>query len=168
MHNTSITNVKNGNVAPGSKDAINGGQFYNLGERVNGLGHRVDKVGAGAAALAALHPGEFNPEDKWDFSVGYGNYRSANAVALGAFYHPNAATFVSVGTTLGDNNNMFNAGVTFKIGQGNSAQTYAKNEADRVVMELRQELAQVKADRAAQQQEIETMKAQIQQLMAKQ
>lgn len=168
MHNTSITNVKNGNVAPGSKDAINGGQFYNLSERVNGLGHRVDKVGAGAAALAALHPGEFNPEDKWDFSVGYGNYRSANAVALGAFYHPNAATFVSVGTTLGDNNNMFNAGVTFKIGQGNSAQTYAKNEADRVVMELRQELAQVKADRAAQQQEIETMKAQIQQLMAKQ
>ncbi len=168
MHNTSITNVKDGNVAPGSKDAINGGQFYNLSERVNGLGHRVDKVGAGAAALAALHPGEFNPEDKWDFSVGYGNYRSANAVALGAFYHPNAATFVSVGTTLGDNNNMFNAGVTFKIGQGNSAKAYAKNEADRVVMELRQELAQVKADRAAQQQEIETMKAQIQQLMAKQ
>ena len=79
-----------------------------------------EQAAAGAAALAALHPLDFNPDDKWDFAVGYGNYRNANSVALGAFYRPNENTMLSLGTNFGNGENMFNAGVSFKIGNQSS------------------------------------------------
>ena len=199
MNNQKITNVADGSIAEGSKDAVNGGQIYNLqnqltglndtfgneinglSRRVDGLDRRIDKVGAGAAALAALHPTDFNPDDKWDFSLGYGNYRSANAVALGAFYHPNASTIFSIGATVGNDNNMVNAGVTFKVGSGSSTPYYTPTQASQIIGQLKTELAQVKADKAAQQAkvtaqqkqidqqpaEINKMKAQIDQLLSR-
>ena len=98
----------------------------NLDNRVSNLDNRVNKVGAGAAALAALHPLDFDPDDKWDFAVGYGNYLNANSVAFGAFYRPNEDTMFSLGTNFGNGENMFNAGVSFKIGQGGSGITTSK------------------------------------------
>lgn len=95
----------------------------NIGNKVGKLDSRIDEVGAGAAALAALHPLDFDPDDKWDFAAGYGNYRGENAVAIGAFYRPNEDTMFSVGGTVGNGDNMVNAGVSFKIGQGNNVST---------------------------------------------
>ena len=112
-------------VAPGSADddAVNVSQLKKsvgaLGGAINQVDRRVDRVGAGAAALAALHPQDFDPDDKWDFAVGYGNYRGANAAAVGAFYKPNEDTTFSVGGTVGGGENMVNAGISFKFGQGN-------------------------------------------------
>ena len=106
--------------------AANTESIYHINNRVSDLDNRVNKVGAGAAALAALHPLDFDPDDKWDFAVGYGNYRNANSVALGAFYRPNEDTMFSLGTNFGNGENMFNAGLSFKIGQGGSGITTSK------------------------------------------
>ena len=126
MGGNKIEGVAPGKVAPDSTEAINGSQLAQrdqaigkLGGEVSSLDRRVDRVGAGAAALAALHPQDFDPDDKWDFAVGYGNYRGANAAAVGAFYKPNEDTTFSVGGTVGGGENMVNAGISFKFGQGN-------------------------------------------------
>ena len=112
-------------VADGTSDddAVNVSQLKKsvgaIGGAIDKVDRRVDRVGAGAAALAALHPQDFDPDDKWDFAVGYGNYRGANAAAVGAFYKPNEDTTFSVGGTVGGGENMVNAGISFKFGQGN-------------------------------------------------
>ena len=132
-----LGNVAAGKIEAGSTDAVNGGQLWNvqqdvnantaaigsLNSRVNTLDGRIDKVGANAAALAALHPLDFDPDDKWDFAAGYGNYGNENAMAVGAFYRPNEDTMFSVGGSFGTGENMVNAGVSFKIGQGNHVST---------------------------------------------
>ena len=127
MGNNVVSGVADGTVAPGSTEAINGSQLAlrdqainSLGGTVNKLDNRINRVGAGAAALAALHPQDFDPDDKWDFAFGYGHYRGANAGAFGAFYKPNEDTTFSVGGTIGGGENMINAGVSFKLGQGNN------------------------------------------------
>lgn len=88
-----------------------------VGRAVNKLGNRLNRVGAGAAALAALHPGTYDPNDKWDFSAGIGHYHDANAVAIGAYYHPNDTTILSIGGSMGGGENMVNAGITWKMGR---------------------------------------------------
>ena len=121
--------VKQGNTAGENLAALdsqlttNTESIYRINNRVSNLDNRVNKVGAGAAALAALHPLDFDPDDKWDFAVGYGNYRNANSVAFGAFYRPNEDTMFSLGTNFGNGENMFNAGLSFKIGQGSGVTT---------------------------------------------
>ena len=95
----------------------------NVTNKVGELGTRVNRVGAGAAALAALHPLDFDPDDKWDVAAGYGNYKDAHAVAVGAFYRPNEDTMFSVGGSFGGGENMVNAGVSVKLGQGNHVST---------------------------------------------
>ncbi|MDU2620776.1 MAG: ESPR-type extended signal peptide-containing protein [Dialister sp.] len=126
-----ITNVKDGKA---DTDAVNVRQLNAianegnqniaiLGGKVGELGNRVNRVGAGAAALAALHPLDFDPDDKWDFAAGYGNYKGANAAAIGAYYRPNEDTMVSVGGSFGGGENMVNAGVSVKLGQGNRVTT---------------------------------------------
>lgn len=97
--------------------ASNTGAIRGLDGRVEKLDSRLNKVGAGAAALAALHPQDFNPDDKWDFAVGFGNYRDANAMALGAFYRPDDRTMFSVAGNFGNGENMINAGMSFKLGK---------------------------------------------------
>ena len=125
-----IEGVAPGKISKDSTDAVNGSQLYaagqaisNLGGAVNKLGTRVDRVGAGSAALAALHPLDFDPDDKWDFAAGYGHYRGANAAAVGAYYRPNEDTMFSIGGSFGGGENMFNAGVSIKLGQGNHIST---------------------------------------------
>ena len=121
--------VKRANTAGENLSALdnqvtaNTESIYHINNRVSNLDNRVNKVGAGAAALAALHPLDFDPDDKWDFAVGYGNYRNANSVAFGAFYRPNEDTMFSLGTNFGNGENMFNAGLSFKIGQGSGITT---------------------------------------------
>ena len=130
------------NVAAGSAptDAVNVSQLsavgnlavnnYNniqvLNGSINKLDNRIDRVGAGAAALAALHPLDFDPDAKWDFAAGYGNYRGANAVAVGAYYRPNEDVMFSVGGSMGGGENMVNAGVSLKIGAGSSNVTTSR------------------------------------------
>jgi len=113
------------NVAPGQApgDAVNVSQLNATNYAVNKLGNRINRVGAGAAALAALHPLDFDPDDKWDFAAGYGNYRGANAAAVGAYYRPNEDTMFSVGGSFGGGENIVNAGVSIKLGQGNHVST---------------------------------------------
>ena len=157
-NNQTITNVKDGKIEEGSKDAVNGGQLYAtnqlvkenasnislLGNSINKLDNRVDKVGAGAAALAALHPLDFDPEDKWDFAAGYGNYSGASAVALGAYYRPNEDTMFSVGGSFGNGENMVNAGISLKLGQSNHAPA-SKAAMEKKISALSQEVEELKA-----------------------
>lgn len=173
-----ITHVADGEIAAESKDAVNGSQLYrvqknvesiennvinlagdvtNLSGRVSNLDNRINKVGAGAAALAALHPLDFNPDDKWNFAVGYGNYRNANSVALGAFYQPNENTMFNVATNFGNGENMINAGVSFKIGKGNSYAGVSKAQ-------LVAENQQLKANDTLQDQKIQKQDQEIQEL----
>ncbi len=121
-----ITNVAAGRIGPDSTDAVNGSELYaveqqvvaNTADIVN-LNNRIDKVGAGAAALAGLHPLDFDPDEKWDFAASVGSYKSEQAVAIGAFYRPNEDTMFSIAGTIGDGRNMVNVGVSWKFGQKN-------------------------------------------------
>lgn len=112
-----ITNVAPGDISSTSTDAVNGSQLYRAENRISQLGDRVNRVGAGAAALAGLHPLDFDPDDKWDFAAGYGNYKDAHAVAIGAYYRPNEDTMFSVGGSFSGGENMVNVGVSWKFGQ---------------------------------------------------
>ena len=149
MGGNKITGVAPGAVTPDSTDAVNGSQLYaagqaisNLGGAVNKLGTRVDRVGAGSAALAALHPLDFDPDDKWDFAAGYGHYRGANAAAVGAYYRPNEDTMFSIGGSFGGGENMFNAGVSIKLGQGNHIST-SRVAMAKEIKDLRENVAQL-------------------------
>ena len=167
---TVIKNVGDGSVAEGSKEAVNGGQLYrtnqaveknagdirNLGSSVNKLGSRLNRVGAGAAALAALHPQDFDPDDKWDFAAGYGNYKDAHAAAIGAFYRPSEDTLISVGGSFGGGENMVNAGVTFKLGQHNHV-TRSKVAMAKEIIDLRATVEMLKNQNA---QILQTLKLQ--------
>ena len=159
--NKKITNVAAGDISANSTDAVNGGQLWktnqtinNIGGAVNELGTRVNRVGAGAAALAALHPLDFDPDDKWDVAAGYGNYKDAHAVSVGAFYRPNEDTMFSVGGSFGGGENMVNAGVSMKLGQGNHVST------SRVA--LAKEVEDLKAIVKAQSAEIKAMRGAMQ------
>ena len=129
-------------VAAGTEttDAVNYGQLKgveskvdnntqaitNINGRVGELGSRINKVGAGAAALAALHPLDFDPSDKWDFAAGVGNYRNETAAAVGLFYRPNARSMFNLGWTMGDNRNMVNGGFSVKLGRGSAYNDMSK------------------------------------------
>ncbi len=91
----------------------------NLDNKIYNLDNKIEKVGAGAAALAGLHPLDFDPDEKWDFAAALGSYKSEQAVAIGAFYRPNEDTMFSIGGTVGNGNNMVNVGVSWKFGQKN-------------------------------------------------
>ena len=117
--------------------AQNRQDINNLNHCVDNLDSRIDKVGAGAAALAALHPLDFDPDAKWDFAAGYGNYNGENAVAVGTFYRPNEDTMFSVGGTFGNGENMINAGVSFKIGAGSSHVTTSRTAMAKEIKSMR-------------------------------
>ncbi len=143
-----IRNVADGAILPGSTDAINGGQLYNT--RVD-LTNKIERVGAGAAALAGLHPGEYDPDNKLDFAAGYGHYKGANAGAIGVFYHPNEDTTVSLSGTMGNGDPMLSAGVSFKLGpsgtntMSRTALTRQIKEDRKIMKAMADELAAMKA-----------------------
>lgn len=146
-----ITNVKAGEA---DTDAVNYGQLKDTNNRINGvenqvisnsnrinqLGNRVNKVGAGAAALAALHPMDFDPDDKLTFSAGYGNYGGENAAAIGAYYRPDEKVMFSVAGTVGNGENMVNAGVSFALDRTNHVSN-SRTALAREVIDLRGQLA---------------------------
>lgn len=110
-----ITDVADGNISEGSKDAVNGGQLYGV---KNDLEGKVNKVGANAAAMANLHPMEFDPDSKWNIAAAIGNYGSETAAALGAFYRPNDDVMVNLSTAFGTGENMVGGGVSVRLGKG--------------------------------------------------
>lgn len=146
-----ITNVKAGEA---DTDAVNYGQLKDTNNRIDGvenqvisnsnrinqLGNRVNKVGAGAAALAALHPMDFDPDDKLTFSAGYGNYGGENAAAIGAYYRPDEKVMFSVAGTVGNGENMVNAGVSFALDRTNHVSN-SRTALAREVIDLRGQLA---------------------------
>lgn len=152
MNNNKIVNVAEGTDGT---DAVNvnqlnkleqnvTNQFNNLNGKVNRLDDKVNKVGAGAAALAALHPLDFDPDDKLSFSAGVGHYEDATAAAIGAFYQPNDDTLFSLGGTVGNGEEMVNMGVSFRFGQS-SNQSRSKKAMAKEIIELRTEVAELKA-----------------------
>ena len=151
-----ITGLAAGRINEESTDAINGSQLHaviteveNNRTKVNNImeeaksytDSEVAKVGAASAALSALHPLEFNKDDKWQFAVGFGNYKNKTATAIGAFYQPNENILLSLGTTLGTNNNMVNGGATFKFGKHSNKQIAT----DTKVQNLEQRLVEIEA-----------------------
>ena len=142
-----ITKVAEGELSATSMDAVNGSQLYKTNQevvnntnRINKLGSRVNKVGAGAAALAALHPMDFDPDDKLTFSAGYGNYAGENAAAIGAYYRPDEKVMFSVAGTVGNGENMVNAGVSFALDRTNHVSN-SRTALAREVIDLRGQLA---------------------------
>ena len=135
-----ITNVAAGKA---DTDAVNVSQLKQIGGAINKIDNRMNRVGAGAAALAALHPLDFDPDDKWDIAAGYGNYKDAHAVSVGAFYRPNEDTMLSVGGSFGGGENMVNAGVSLKLGQGNHVST-SRVAMAKEIKDLRAELENMK------------------------
>ena len=146
-----VSGVAAGDISEKSTDAVNGSQLFATTQQVvqpaqsiSKLGNRINKVGAGAAALAALHPLDFDPDDKWDIAAGYGNYNGENAAAIGAYYRPNEDTMFSVGGSFGNGENMVNAGVSLKLGQGNHVST-SKVAMAKEIKDLRKELEGLKS-----------------------
>lgn len=142
-----VNDVADGEISATSKDAVNGSQLHetntnvaNNSMRINKLGNRVNKVGAGAAALAALHPMDFDPDDKWSFAAGYGNYAGENAAAVGAYYRPDEKVMFSVGGTVGNGENMVNAGISFALDRTNRVSD-SRTAMAREVIDLRGQLA---------------------------
>lgn len=147
-----ITNVAAGRISNTSTDAINGSQIHSVIQEMNSVAsdtltkandytdNQVNKVGAASAALAALHPLEFNKDYKWQFATGFGNYGNKTAVALGAFYQPNENILLSLGTTLGGHNNMVNGGATFRFGHNSEMNTDKQIATDAKVQELENRL----------------------------
>ena len=121
-----ITNVADGSISEGSKDAVNGGQLYGV---KRDLEHQVDKVGANAAAMANLRPMEFDPSSKWNIAAAIGNYGSETAAALGAFYRPNDDVMVNLSTAFGTGENMVGGGVSVRLGKGGNKLSREENNA---------------------------------------
>lgn len=174
-----ITYVDNGLTKKADKDAANlnagdvtswrdtlgvtdlTGQVNGLGNHISRLDTRIDRVGAGAAALAALHPLDFDPDDKLDIAAGYGNYGSANAFALGAFYRPNTRTMFSVGGSMGGGENLLNVGVSLKLGKGSPYSGYSRAALTSVIAEQKATIGKLEHQVASQQKQIEDILQQL-------
>ena len=174
-----VVSVKTeGKITKGNAGIVTGGDVYDaidarvseMGNRINSLDGKVNRVGAGAAALAALHPEAFTPGDKWSFAVGLGHYENANAGAIGAFFKPNADTTVSLGSTIGNGTSMINAGVSFKLGSRGAFTAGTLDQRDFLALRAENE-AQTKEINAqrqelnSQRQEINVLRNQLLQLV---
>lgn len=185
MNGKKISNLSDGDIYDGSHDAVTGGQLWNVEQGMNNqvrhLDKKINRVGAGAAALAALHPLDFDADDKWNIAAGVGAYKGTSAMALGAFYRPNEVTQLSIGGAFGNGENMWNMGISWRTGSGESYSGKSKAELVRMVnaMEARdaqqdaiiqQQQADIQKQQeglAKQEAEINELKAMVQQLLAK-
>ena len=176
MNGNKITHVAAGTEAT---DGVNYGQLQAvqnqvdantqnigiLGSAVNKLGDRIERVGAGAAALAALHPLDFDPDNKLDFAAGFGNYRGASAVAVGAFYRPSENVMFSVGGAFGGGEDMVNAGVSFKVGAGSGSATTSRTAMAKSLKSMQEVVASQDAQLAQQREQIDKLTAMVELLM---
>lgn len=163
-----VTNVAPGEISASSTDAVNGSQIHELkgsitnntthltqlDNRVGDLDHRVNEVGAGAAALAGLHPVDYDPDSKWNVAVSGGSYKDQQALALGAFYHPNDDTLLSLGTTVGYNDNMVTVGASFKVGERGNVKKVYPGEAAKELTSFKKHVAEQDKKLASQDQRI--------------
>lgn len=159
------------NVAKGVEDtdAVNVAQLKDVERKITNIDSnvinqaqaytdgQVAKVGAGAAALAGLHPLDYNPNDKWSFGVGFGNYKNAQATALGAFYQPNENTMFNIATTLGDSRNLVSLGANVKVGYQDPALKTSR-------FEMAKQIKDLKADNDALRAEVNEIKAALKKL----
>lgn len=148
------------NVAKGvdDTDAVNVAQLKDVERKISNIDSnvinqarsytdgQVAKVGAGAAALAGLHPLDYNPNDKWSFGVGFGNYKNAQATALGAFYQPNEHTMFNIATTLGDNRNMVSLGANVKVGYQDPTLKMSRFEMAKQIKDLQSDNASLRTE----------------------
>ena len=164
-----VSNTAGENLSALDSQVTSNTQSINyLNGRVGELGDRINKAAAGSNALAALHPLDYDPDDKADFAVGYGHYRNANAAALGAFYHPNENTMVNVGVSLGNGDPGFNAGVSFKIGSGSAGhQAMSKTEMAKVINSQSKEIDALKKDNADKDKRIDALEQKMAEILAK-
>ena len=146
----------------GSSNAIAG-----INQRLEKTNAKINKVGAGAAALAALHPLEYDPDDKLTFSAGMGNYAGENAAALGAFYRPNEKFMVSLGGTMGNGENMVNLGLSIGLDKPNGFAKMSKRELIQKVNAMEAKYEAVEAEKEAMKAEMAEMKAMLKAIMAK-
>lgn len=153
-------------------DAVNVGQLNSavtnigsnmnyLGNQINKLDNRVNRVGAGAAALAALHPLDYNPTTRWEFAAGVGNYKGANAVAVGAFYRPHSDMMFSLGSSFGGGENMVNAGVTWRVGAGQTTNYVSSQAMAQEIDSLRSVVNDQQSMIQSQNQKLDTQSAQL-------
>jgi uncharacterized coiled-coil protein SlyX len=163
-----VTNVAPGEISASSTDAVNGSQIHELkgsitnntthltqlDNRVGDLDHRVNEVGAGAAALAGLHPVDYDPDSKWNVAVSGGSYKDQQALALGAFYHPNDDTLLSLRTTVGYNDNMVTVAASFKVGERGNVKKVYPGEAAKELTSLKKHVAEQNKKLASQDQRI--------------
>lgn len=179
---THAVEISNGNVsmggqqihdvAPGTRptDAVNvsqlGGVVSGVNNAITRLDSRVDRVGAGASALAALHPLEFDPEDKLNFAAGFGHYRSANAAAIGAFYQPTESVRFNVGGSFGGGENMVNAGVTFSLDPQRRDRFQSRIVLMRTVQQLRSDNDALRQDNQKVHAQLDAMNDRLNQLTA--
>lgn len=169
-----VTDAKDANSAANvgyvnGVTAANTQQIYrDMNNAYGRLNNNINKAAAGSNALAALHPLDYDPDDKADFAVGYGHYRNANAAALGAFYHPNENTMVNVGVSLGNGDPGFNAGVSFKIGSGSAGhQAMSKTEMAKVINSQSKEIDALKKDNADKDKRIDALEQKMAEILAK-
>lgn len=139
-----------------ASDAILGGKSVN--STLNKLNQNINKAAAGAAALAALHPQDFDHDDKWDFAAGMGHYHDANSAALGVYYHPNEDTLVSLGSTMGNGDPMMNLGLSMKLGHG-SGKTLSRAEMSKMLKTDREAMKVMVKNMIEMKKEIEVLKA---------
>lgn len=149
--------------------AANKQQIYrDMNNAYGRLNNNINKAAAGSNALAALHPLDYDPDDKADFAVGYGHYRNANAAAVGAFYHPNENTMVNVGVSLGNGDPGFNAGVSFKVGRGGAGhEAMSKTEMAKVINSQSKEIDALKKDNADKDKRIDALEQKMAEILAK-
>ena len=169
-----IQNVAPGKVSAESTDAINGSQLYsaienvntNLGDQISNVDSRANKGIAGAAALAALHPLDFDPDDKLQFSAGMGHYRGKTAAAVGLFYRPDEKVMFNIGGTMGNGENLINAGVTFSLDRTPRV-TGSRTALTKEVVHLREQVAKQDQQLAMQGAQIAQLTALVSQLTGK-
>lgn len=149
--------------------AANTQQIYrDMNSAYGRLNNNINKAAAGSNALAALHPLDYDPDDKADFAVGYGHYRNANAAAVGAFYHPNENTMVNVGVSLGNGDPGFNAGVSFKVGRGSAGrEAMSRTEMAKVINSQSKEIDALKKDNADKDKRIDALEQKMAEILAK-
>ena len=129
QNGTIISNVRNGQVAEGSMDAVNGGQLFETNSRLNQLGGEVKHVGAISAALAGLHPQEYDDHYKLSIAVARGAYDGASAFALGAFYRPNSDLMFNAASTISSDKKAYTVGLSYKFGTSTKQSVLAENAA---------------------------------------
>ena len=149
--------------------AANTQQIYrDMNNAYGRLNNNINKAAAGSNALAALHPLDYDPDDKADFTAGYGHYRNANAAAVGVFYHPNENTMVNVGVSLGNGDPGFNAGVSFKVGRGGAGrEAMSRTEMTKVINSQSKEIDALKKDNADKDKRIDALEQKIAEILAK-